>query len=68
MLKTVVLMNIAVEKFIFQDSHMNRKFKSFEIEIFCNIINVFTFTFDQFNASLMDKNVFLLCFSFLFFF
>ncbi len=29
----------------------------FEIEIYCNIINVFTDTFDQFNASLMNKSV-----------
>ncbi len=30
----------------------------FEIEIFCNIINVFTVSFDQFNASLIDINFF----------
>ncbi len=37
---------------------MNRKFKraAFEIETFCNIINVVTVTFDQFNASLLDKS------------
>ncbi len=29
----------------------------FEIEIFWNIINVFTVTFDQFNASLMIKSI-----------
>ncbi len=29
----------------------------FEIEIFCNIINVFTVTFDKFNVSLMNKNI-----------
>ncbi len=42
--------------FIFQDSLMNRKFKrtTFAIEIFCNIINVFTFNFDQFNASFLN--------------
>jgi len=28
----------------------------FEIEVFCNIISVFTFTFDQFNAFLLNKN------------
>jgi len=28
-----------------------------EIEIFCNIINVFTVTFDQFNVSLMNKSI-----------
>ncbi len=36
----------------------NRKFKEwhlFEVEIVCNIINVFTVTFDQFNASLLNK-------------
>ncbi len=27
----------------------------FEIEIFCNIINIFTDTFDQFNAFLLNK-------------
>ncbi len=27
----------------------------FKIEILCNIINAFTYTFDQFNASLMNK-------------
>ncbi len=29
----------------------------FEIEIFCNIINIFTATFDQLNASLLNKIV-----------
>ncbi len=40
---------------------MNRKFKraAFEIETFCNIINAVTVTFDQFNASLLDKSKFL---------
>ncbi len=28
----------------------------FEIEIFCNIINVFTVTFYQFNASLLNES------------
>jgi len=27
----------------------------FEIEIFCNIINIFTVTFDQFNASFLNE-------------
>ncbi len=31
----------------------------FEIEIYCNIRNVFTATFDQCNASLMNKSLFL---------
>ncbi len=29
----------------------------FQIEIFCDIINVFTVTFDQFNASLMNNSI-----------
>ncbi len=39
---------------------MNRKFKEqhlFETEIFCNIINVFTVTFDQYNESLLIKSI-----------
>ncbi len=28
-----------------------------EIEIFCNIINVFIITFDQFKASLLNKSI-----------
>ncbi len=27
------------------------------MEIFCNIINVFTVTFDQFNVSLLNKSI-----------
>ncbi len=58
MFKTVVLLRIFVETeiyFIFQDSLMNRKFKrtAFKIEIYG--INVFTVTFDQFNASLLKS-------------
>ncbi len=30
----------------------------FKIEIFCDIINVFTVTFDRFNPSLMNKSFF----------
>ncbi len=29
----------------------------FEIEIFCNIVNIFTVTFDKFNAYLMNKSI-----------
>jgi len=28
----------------------------FEIEIFCNIINAFTLTFEQFNVSFLNKS------------
>ncbi len=61
-LETVVLHNISVEtviQLIFQDSQMNRKFKRTAFiwnRNLCNIINVFTVTFDQFNASLMNKS------------
>ncbi len=48
-----MLLNIFVETF--QDSLMNRKKQcSFEIVIFRN---VFTVTFDPFNASLMNKYI-----------
>jgi len=43
--KTVVLLNIFLETTSFQDFFMNGKFKGqhlFELEVFCNIINVFT--------------------------
>ncbi len=44
--------------FFFQDSLMNKKLKRAAfIEILCNIINVFTVTFDQFNASLPSKSI-----------
>ncbi len=38
---------------------MNKKFSEwhlFEMEIFCNIINVFTDSFDEFNATLSNKS------------
>ncbi len=62
MLKTVVLHNIFMETvilFIFQDFLINRKCSKeqhlFEIEILCNIINLFSVTFDQFNESLINS-------------
>ncbi len=37
---------------------MNRKFRRTAfIEIFCDIINVFIITFDQFKASLLNKSI-----------
>ncbi len=39
-----------------------------EIEIFCNIINVFIITFDQFKASLLNKSINSYNFFFFFFF
>jgi len=59
MLKTVVLF---VWKYIcFQDFLLNRKFKrtAFIIgkNVFFNCINVCTVTFDQFNASLLNKSI-----------
>ncbi len=41
---------------IFWDSLKNRKLNEHHLyEIYCNIINVFTVTFDQFNESLLNK-------------
>ncbi len=45
------ILNIFAYKVIFFRIHL------FEMETFCNIINVFTVTFDQFNASLLNKNI-----------
>ncbi len=39
---------------------MNRKFREqylSEVEILCNIINVFIITFDQFKSSLLNKSI-----------
>ncbi len=39
---------------------VKRKFKRtafIKIEVFCDIINVFTVTFDQFNTSLLNKSI-----------
>lgn len=43
---------------IFQN-FLNKKFKrtAFEIEIFCNYVNVLNVTFDQFSASLLSKSI-----------
>ncbi len=42
---------------------MNKKFYfEFETEIFCNIINVFSVTFDQFQVSFQNKHIHLFCF------
>ncbi len=52
MLKTVMLPNIFVETvihFIFQVSQISKEKHLFEL--FCNIRNVFTVTFEQFNES-----------------
>ncbi len=54
MLKTAVLLHIFVETgtlFIFKSS---KEQHVFEIEIIWNIINVFTVTFDEMNAKLLN--------------
>ncbi len=61
MLKTVLL-NIFVETTMVFLSILCLRESSkvqhlFELKIFCNIINVFTVTFDQLNASLLNKNL-----------
>ncbi len=56
MLKSFLLLNSFVKTLIFiQDSLINRK-HLFEIEIFWDIINVFTVTFKLFNVSLLNKS------------
>ncbi len=50
MLKTVVLPDILVET-------LNKELYLIEIEIFCNSINVFNVTFNQFNAYLMNRDI-----------
>ncbi len=58
MLKTFVLVHIFVKtvRRIFQDWTVSSKEQHlFEIEIFCYIINGFTVTLDQFNASSQNK-------------
>ncbi len=59
MLKTVVLLHI-FRIVCFRILWLTEKSKEkhlFEIEIFCHIINVFTVTLDQFDASLINKCV-----------
>jgi len=59
MLKTMLLLNILWKPDFFQLSLMKRKLKSnvyFKTEIKCVIINVFTVTFDQSNASLLNNS------------
>ncbi len=61
MLKTVVLHNISVDTvmhFIITDEQKSLKEQHlFETKIICDIINVFTVTFDQFNMFLMNKSI-----------
>ncbi len=57
MFKTVVLLNIFEEMVIkIQDLLMNSNFKT-TVFIKYKIINVFTITVDQFNASFMNKSI-----------
>ncbi len=56
MLKTVVLLNIFIMNLF--SGLINRKFKFDFKNIFLLIINVFTVTFDQYKASLLNKNCF----------
>ncbi len=57
MLKTTVLLNIFVESiFFFQDSYRNWNRRHL-YEIFWNIINDFTVTFDQSDVTFMNKTI-----------
>ncbi len=61
MLKTVVLLNIFVDAYIFHDSWtelMNRKLKKWQLYLkykYFVTMSVFTVTFDLFNAALWNK-------------
>jgi len=61
MLKATVLFNIFVEILIQKmDYLMNMKFKRtvfIVTNFFCNYLKIYTVTFDQFNASLLNKNI-----------
>ncbi len=60
MLKTVVTLNIFEETVIhfFQDSLINKRTKEQHLfGILFRIINVLTVTFDQLNASLLNKSI-----------
>jgi len=41
----------------FDEYKVKKKKDLFRTEIFCNIINIFTVDFDQFNASLLNKSI-----------
>ncbi len=63
MLKNLVMLNIFVEtviQYIIFKGYFDESLKKqhlFEIDIFCNVINVSTVTFDHFNASLINKSI-----------
>jgi len=55
-LKTVILLNVFLQTIFFIFYFFDgKKQPLFEIEIFVNIIKVFTVTFDQFNAYLLNQ-------------
>jgi len=59
MLKTIVLLNIFVQTVIHfnQDSLKKKTKKNAFIWFFCNNFKVFTYTVDQINALLLNKNI-----------
>jgi len=59
MLKTDLLLNIFADT-VFQDYLLNKNsnyWHLFEIHIFCKTINTLILTFDQINASLLNKSI-----------
>ncbi len=56
MLKIVVRINIFVKMSGFFDEYNVQKY-CLKLDLFCDIINVFTVTFDHFNASLANTNI-----------
>ncbi len=57
MLITVVLPNIFVETVIYHFQESSKEQHLFEIEILCNIINVFTIIFVQINIFLLNRSI-----------
>ncbi len=57
--KTVVLLHSFVETDKKKSGWIesSKEQRLFEIEIFCNIINVFNVTFDKLNASFLNKSI-----------
>ncbi len=51
MFKLVMLLNIFVKTVILKEHYL------FEIQIFCNIISLFTVTFNKCNASLLNVGI-----------
>ncbi len=54
-----IIINSWTNIFVETTTLMHKELIYFQIEIFCHILNVVTVSFDQFNAFLLSKNIFL---------